>query len=119
MLERAPCRWAGAMLVLQTPRAVESRGAVISEFSIYLGGHWGQPQLPGYQSRQIKRMQMNAVKQSSRGGLADPGRLNRAEAEVNGRCTGVKHPVGTDRAEASIWPIWAICALPLFFVNLN
>ena len=33
MLERAPCRWAGAMLVLKTPRAVESSGAVISGFS--------------------------------------------------------------------------------------
>ena len=33
MLERAPCRWAGTMLVLKTPRAVESSGAVISGFS--------------------------------------------------------------------------------------
>ena len=57
------------------------------------------------------------------GGLRDPGRLNGAEAEVNGRCTGVMHPVGTDRAEASNMANLAIhvhvCVFALVFVNLN
>ena len=48
------------------------------------------------------------------GVLRDPGRLNGAEAEVNGRCTRMMHPVGTDRAEASIWPIWPYAQCPCF-----
>ena len=62
---------------------------------------------------------MAAIVQSSRGGLSDPGRLNGGDAEVNGRCTGLRHPVGTDRAEASIWPIGPYAHCPLFLFNLN
>ena len=54
----------------------------------------------------------------ARMGLIGPGGLNGADAGISGRCTGVMHPVGTDRVYSGIWPIWPY-ALCLVFVNLN